>query len=104
MDLWWVLLVAAAFSLYFLILTGYRLWISIRDLVAAVGKTNALLGELKEFDEVTPSPASAASEQDLVNLLAERRKLLKQRRKRQAERQRRLVNRVREIDIDKRWA
>ena len=104
MDLWWVLLIAIALSVYFLILAGYRLWTSVRDLAAALSKTNALVGELKAFDEVTPSPAIAAEEKDLVNLLAERRKLLKQRRKRQAERQRRLVNRVREIDVDKRWA
>jgi hypothetical protein len=34
----------------------------------------------------------------------ERRKLVNRRRKEQAERQRRLVNRIREIEIDKRWA
>jgi hypothetical protein len=59
---------------------------------------------MRDYQRIEPERVQAATEADLEKLLSERRKLRKSRLKRHQERERRLVQRIRDIEIDKRWA
>lgn len=104
MDLSWVPLLALGIGLYFFCLMAYRLWLASKALFRAVGRTAALLAELNRYDRSVPAGKPAVTGAELERVLFERRRLVQKRRREQLERQRRLVNRIREIEIDKRWA
>ena len=104
MDLSWLPLVALGIGLYFFFLMAYRLWLAGKALFAAAGRTMGLFADLQTYDRSVPDGKQAVTSADLERVVLERRKLVNRRRKDQAERQRRLVNRIREIEIDKRWA
>jgi hypothetical protein len=104
MDLGWLPIVALLIGLYFFFLMAYRLWIAGKALVAAAGRTAGLLAELQRYDRLVPEGKQAITASELDRVILERKKLVNRRRKAKQERERRLVNRVREIEIDKRWA
>lgn len=104
MDLGWLPLIALLIGLYFFFLMAYRLWVAGKALFAAAGRTASLLAELQRYDRSVPEGKQAVTAAGLDQVILERKKLVNRRRKERAERQRRLVNRVREIEIDKRWA
>lgn len=104
MDLSWVPLLALGIGLYFFFLMAYRLWVAGKALFGAAGRTMELFAELQQYDRSVPEGMRPMTSNDLERVVLERRKLLNRRRKEQAERQRRLVSRIREIEIDKRWA
>lgn len=100
----WLLLLSFLAGIYLLFLTGYRLFQSGKKFSEAASKTGSLLTELASYEKVEPLAAKAAGPADLGQNLEARRRLLRQRVRRREERQRRLVNRIREIDVDKRWS
>ena len=100
----WLLLLSFFAGIYLLFLTGYRLFQSGKKLSEATSRTGGLLTELANYERVEPLAAKAAGPADLDQNLEARRKLVRQRVRRREERQRRLVNRIREIDVDKRWS
>jgi hypothetical protein len=104
MDLSWLPLVALGIGLYFFFLMAYRLWVAGKALFGAASRTMSLFAALERYDRSVPAGKQAVTTADLERVVFERRKLVNRRRKEQAERQRRLVNRIREIEIDKRWA
>jgi hypothetical protein len=104
MDLGWLPLIALLIGLYFFFLMAYRLWVAGKALFSAAGRTASLMAELQRYDRSVPEGKQAVTSSELDRVILERKKLVNRRRKEQAERQRRLVNRVREIEIDKRWA
>lgn len=104
MDFAWLPIAAFLIGLYFFALFSYRLVTSSKALFREVSRTNRLLEEIRDYQRIEPEAAQAATEADLEKLLSERRKLRKSRLKRHQERERRLVQRIRDIEIDKRWA
>ncbi len=104
MDLSWLPFVALGIGLYFFFLMTYRLWVAGKALFQAASRTMALFSELHRFDRSVPAGKQAVTSSELEAVLFERRKLIQKRRREQLERQRRLVKRIREIEIDKRWA
>jgi hypothetical protein len=104
MDLGWLPLIALLIGLYFFFLMAYRLWVAGKALFSAAGRAASLMAELQRYDRSVPEGKQAVTSSELDRVILERKKLVNRRRKKQAERRRRLVNRVREIEIDKRWA
>lgn len=100
----WLLLLSFLAGIYLLFLTGYRLFQSGKKFSVTAAKTGVLLAELASYEKVEPAPAKAATQADFGRNLEARRRLVRQRARRREDRQRRLVNRIREIDVDKRWS
>jgi|694.fasta_scaffold131079_4 hypothetical protein len=100
----WLILVAALVGAYFFGLAVYRLFLSGKRFADVIGKTRELLVQLDSYELVDPKEASAMGKADLDRVLAARRALILRRIRRREDRQRRLVNRIREIDVDKRWS
>lgn len=100
----WLLLAASLAGLYALGLVGYRLFLSGKGLKQQIDQARSLVDQAKAFDELEVTSASPSSAQDLSKLLVRRRAFVRQRRKKAEERQHRLVERIRDIEIDKRKA
>ena len=100
----WLLLAACLAGLYALGLVGYRLFLSVRGLKQQIDQAKDLVDQAKAFDELEVESASPSSAQDLSKLLVNRRAFVRQRQKKAEERQHRLVERIRDIEIDKRKA
>jgi uncharacterized membrane-anchored protein YhcB (DUF1043 family) len=100
----WLLLVSFLAGIYFFFLAGFQLFQSGKKFSQAAKRTGELLTDLADYQKVDPEPAKAVSSADLQQTLQARRRLVKQRIRRREDRQRRLVNRIREIDLDKRWS
>jgi hypothetical protein len=100
----WVLLGVTLLSLYLLGLTGYRLFLNAKALKQHIDKAKGLVVEAQNFEELEVSAAKPSSSEDLDELLVERRALLRAKEDRASARQRRLVQRISEIEIDKREA
>ena len=100
----WLILVAALVGAYFFGLAVYRLFLSGKRFADVIGKTRELLVQLDSYELVDPKEASAMGKADQDRVLASRRALIGRRIRRREDRQRRLVNRIREIDVDKRWS
>jgi hypothetical protein len=98
----WVLLGVTLLSLYLLGLVSYRLFLNAKALKSHVDTAKSLVAEAQRFDELPISAASPSSADDLGPLLVERRALLRAKEERASQRQRRLVQRIRDIEIDKR--
>jgi len=95
------LLVALA-SVYALGLLGYRLLLSARRLSTEIIKSKELIDDLKNFDMRIPSKAEANTGADLLSLLGERRRIGQAKEQRVKSRRRRLLQRIKDIEIDKR--
>ncbi len=100
----WLIVVSLLAGMYFLFLTGYRLFQSGRKLTQEAMRTSQLLTELSSFDRTEPRPATAHVAADFEKTLLARRRLVRKRARRRENRERRLVRRIREIDVDKRWS
>jgi len=89
-------------GLYALGLSGYRIFIAIRALKAQLARAKGLITSIAAAEHHDPTPAVPTNRSDLVRVITERQ-ALKRARAREAEaRQRRLVQRIRDIEIDKR--
>ena len=98
----WLILAVALVSLYFLGLVLYRLYLSARALKLEVEKSQLLIAQAQEFEALEIIPAKPSSQDQLATLRVKRRKFVRSREKKAEDRQRRLIERVRDIEIDKR--
>ena len=95
------LLVAMA-SVYALGLVGYRLLLSAKRLNIELTKSKKLIEDLNSFEITIPSKAEASTGDDLLSLLDQRRRIGRAKEQRVKARRRRLVQRINDIEIDKR--
>ena len=100
----WLFLLSALAGVYLMFLAGYRLYLSGKRLSQEALRTGALLSEISSFERVDPTPASAVTSAEFQHTLEARRRLVRERIRRRELRERRLVNRIREIEVDKRWS
>lgn len=98
----WLILGVSLTSLYVLGLMIYRVSLSARALKLDFERARQLVAESQTFDELTISPATPSSRDQLDGLLVKRRSFLSNREKKAQDEQRRLVERIRDIEIDKR--
>jgi hypothetical protein len=94
--------VAIALALYATGLAGYRLLLSLKNLKAEVSRSDSLVKQLQDYPRLDVIPAQPHGTDDLVTTIAYRRAVIRARRRRAEERQRRLVQRIRDIEVDKR--
>ncbi|MEL0316581.1 MAG: hypothetical protein VW991_01870 [Aquiluna sp.] len=94
--------VAIALALYATGLAGYRLLLSTKNLRAEVSRSESLVKQLRDYPRQEVIPAHPHGTDDLVTTIAHRRAVIRARRRRAEERQRRLVQRIRDIEVDKR--
>jgi hypothetical protein len=67
-------------------------------------KSGELLAKLNSFERVEPESAKATTGDDFSRVLAARKVLVRAKIRRREDERRRLINRIREIDVDKRWS
>lgn len=99
----WLLLGTAFLSLYALGLVGYRLYLNIKGLKAELSRSESLAHQVQQFEELEIVPAKPHGQQDLAKALLNRRSFERDRAQKREARQRRLVQRISEIEIDKRY-
>jgi len=98
----WMLLVVTLAAIYALGLVGYRLLLSAKKLNTEIAKSKELIEELNSFEITTPNTAEANTGADLLSLLGQRRRIGLAKEQRIKSRRRRLVQRIKDIDIEKR--
>jgi len=94
--------IAVLGGLYALGLSGYRIYLAVRALKREVEKAKSLLSDIATAEHNDPTPASPTDRSDLIRVIGERQALKRARARKAEARQRRLVQRIREIEIDKR--
>lgn len=97
-----MLLLVAIASIYALGLVGYRLLLSARRLNTELTKSKELIEDLNSFEKTMPNGAEASNEADLLSLLGQRRRIRQAKEQRVKARRRRLLQRINNIEIDKR--
>lgn len=98
----WLVLGVTLISLYLLGLASYRVYLNAMSLKGQVAKAQNLVEQAQQFEELELVPAEPSSSDDLTNLVGQRRSFLRVREQKAMDRQRRLVQRVRDIEMDKR--
>lgn len=98
----WLILAVTLVALYLLGLVLYRLYMNAVALKAEIEKSQLLIAQAQQFEKLEIAPAKPSSQHQLAKLMMKRRKLVRSREKKAEDRQRRLVQRVRDIEIDKR--
>ena len=93
---------AIAGALYWLTLVGYRLFLSLKGLQAAGAPLKANLESLAEPIERDFTAAKNHTAGDLGEVLAKRKQLLNAKRDASEERRRRLIERLNQVNLDKR--
>lgn len=99
----WLLLGTALLSLYLLGLVGYRLYLNIKGLKAELARSQSLVEQLQQLEALEIVPATPHGQNDLAKALLNRRGFERDRAQKREARQRRLVQRISEIEIDKRY-
>ena len=94
--------VAVLGGLYALGLSGYRILLAVKALKTELAKAKGLLADIASAEHNDPTPATPIGQSDLVRVIGERQALKRARARKAEARQRRLVQRIREIEIDKR--
>ena len=94
--------VAVLGGLYALGLSGYRIFIAVRALKLELAKAKSLISDIASAEHNDPTPATPITQTDLIRVIGERQALKRARARKAEARQRRLVQRIREIEIDKR--
>ena len=97
-----MLLLVAIASIYALGLVGYRLLLSARRLNTELTKSKELIEDLNNFEKTMPTGAEASNGADLLSLLGQRRRIRQAKEQRVKARRRRLLQRINNIEIDKR--
>lgn len=99
----WLLGLAAIFaSLYWLVLVGYRLFLSLKGLQAVAVPLNSNLKYLAEPIEREFIAAKNHTTADLAQVLAKREQLKNAKRDAVEARRRRLIERLNQVNLDKR--
>jgi hypothetical protein len=94
--------VAALGGLYALGLSGYRIFVAIQALKVQLVKAKSLINDIAAAETNDPAPAAPTNREDLVRVISERQALKRARARKAEAQQRRLVQRIRDIEIDKR--
>ena len=94
--------VAVLGGLYALGLSGYRIFLAIRALKVQLDRAKGLITDIAAAEHNDPTAAVPTNRSDLVRVITERQALKRARARKAEARQRRLVQRIREIEIDKR--
>ena len=94
--------VAVLGGLYALGLSGYRIFLAIRALKVQLARAKGLITDIAAAEHNDPTPAVPTNRSDLVRVITERQALKRARARKAEARQRRLVQRIRDIEIDKR--
>lgn len=94
--------VAVLGGLYALGLSGYRIFLAIRALKVQLDRAKGLITDIASAEHNDPTAAVPTNRSDLVRVITERQALKRARARKAEARQRRLVQRIREIEIDKR--
>lgn len=97
-----MLLLVALAAIYALGLVAYRLLLSAKRLSTEIKKAKELIEKLNNFEIKIPSKAEVSQGADLLSLLGERRKIGQAKEQRVKSRRRRLMQRIKDIEIDKR--
>lgn len=98
----WILIGVSVAGLYVLGLISYRLLLSARSLQSEVARSQGLVNQVKNFEELRFPESKPSTGSDLGKLLVARHKLIAAKEKRAEERRRRLIQGIREIETDKR--
>ena len=93
---------AIAASLYWLVLVGYRLLLSLKGLQAAGMPLKANLEQLEQPIEREFEAARNHTSDDLAEVLASRKRLIDAKRESSENRRRRLIERLNQNNLDKR--
>jgi hypothetical protein len=99
---WFIGLAAIFASLYWLVLVGYRLFLSLKGLQAAAVPLNSNLALLAEPIEREFIAAKNHTTADLTEVLAKREQLKNAKRDAVEARRRRLIQRLNQMNLDKR--
>jgi len=94
--------VAVLGGLYALGLSGYRILLAVKAVKAELSRARSLITEIAQAKGELPEPAVPTNDSDLIRVIGERQALKRARARKAEARQRRLVQRIREIEIDKR--
>jgi len=94
--------VAVLGGLYALGLSGYRIFLAIRALKVQLDRAKGLITDIAAAAHNDPTPTVPTNRSDLVRVITERQALKRARARKAEARQRRLVQRIRDIEIDKR--
>ena len=94
--------VAALGGLYALGLSGYRIFVAIQALKVQLAKAKSLINDIAAAETNDPATAAPTNREDLVRVISERQALKRARARKAEAQQRRLVQRIRDIEIDKR--
>lgn len=89
-------------SLYWFALVGYRLYLSLRGLKIAGVPLKSTLDQLSEPIERDFAPAKNHTTEDLSQVLAKRKQLKRAKQDAAETRRRRLIERLNEMNLDKR--
>jgi hypothetical protein len=99
---WFIGAAAISGSLYWLVLVGYRLFLSLKGLQAAGVPLKSTLDQLAEPIEREFTAAQNHTSDDLAEVLAKREQLKKSKRDASDARRRRLIERLNQMNLDKR--
>ena len=98
----WLVLGVLVLGLYLLGLVSYRGYLNAKGLQEQIKKAKSLIAEAQAFEPLAYAPAQPVGEKDLAKVLRDRRTLERKKREAKEARAHRLVQRIREIEIDKR--
>lgn len=99
---WIIGSLAIAGSLYWLVLVGYRLFLSLKALQVAALPLKASVDSLSEPIEREFTPAKNTTQDDLAQVLAKREQRKRAKRDFEEARRRRLIERLNQMNLDKR--
>lgn len=98
----WLLVAVLLGALYFLGLTGYRIFLATKKLSSEIARSERMISELTSV-ETPPIPIVRPNTGDqYLELLANREQLKSSRRKQAEARKRKLIERISSIEVDKR--
>ncbi len=94
--------VAVLGGLYALGLSAYRILLAVKAVKKELERAKGFISDIAGTQTEDPEPASPTTRDDLIRVIGERQALKRARARKAEDRQRRLVQRIREIEIDKR--
>ena len=94
--------VAVLGGLYALGLSAYRIFLAVKAVKKELERAKGFIADIAGTETKDPAPASPITHDDLIRVVGERQALKRARARKAEDRQRRLVQRIRDIEIDKR--
>lgn len=94
--------VAVLGGLYALGLSAYRIFLAVKAVRKELERARGFIADIAGAQTANPEPATPTTQDDLIRVVGDRQALKRARARKAEDRQRRLVQRIREIEIDKR--